>query len=353
MVNEEKKNNILSELYHSLKSPVSYSSPYKLYKAARVRLPNLRLKDVKEWLMKDLTYTLHHPIRTHYNTRRVLVHEIDEQWQADLCDMQKLSKQNRGYKHLLVCIDILSKFAWVRPLKSKSGQDILNALSDIFSKGRKPKILQTDRGTEFLNAKVQKLLKDERVKFFTSFSERKASVVERFNRTLKGLMFKYFTKHETRTYYDVLQELVDRYNNGYHRSIKTTPSKVNQNNELKIWMTLYSKKKKRKISTKLYNVGDHVRITLERGTFHKSYLEGWSEEIFIIPHRLPGNPVVYKVKDQANEPQTGFFINKNYREFTSLTRIRLRRSSRSNDNRTAVGNISSSGKDTLKSSTAL
>ncbi|XP_066926306.1 SCAN domain-containing protein 3-like [Clytia hemisphaerica] len=186
MVNEEKKNNILSELYHSLKSPVSYSSPYKLYKAVRVRLPNLRLKDVKEWLMKDLTYTLHHPIRTHYNTRRVLVHEIDEQWQADLCDMQKLSKQNRGYKHLLVCIDILSKFAWVRPLKSKSGQDILNALSDIFSKGRKPKILQTDRGTEFLNAKVQKLLKDEGVKFFTSFSERKASVVERFNRTLKG-----------------------------------------------------------------------------------------------------------------------------------------------------------------------
>ena len=75
-------------------------------------------------------------------------------------------------------------------------------------------ILQTDRGGEFLNQQVQSLLKRNDIKLFTSFSERKASVVERLNRTFKGLMLKYFSRYETRKYVDVLQELVSRYNNG-------------------------------------------------------------------------------------------------------------------------------------------
>ena len=114
-----------------------------------------------------------------------------------------------------------------------------------------------------------------------SFSERKASVVERLNRTLKGLMFKFFTKNETRKYVDVLQDIVNRYNNGFHRSIKTTPASVTKENELNICLTLYSKTKKLKNKrNNQLNVDDLVRITHERGTFHKSYLEGWSEEIF-------------------------------------------------------------------------
>ena len=87
-------NKVLSELYHSLKSDVSYSSPIRLYKKAKKVLPTLTLKNVKEWLSKDLTYTLHHPIRRNYATRRVIAHQIDGNWQADLADLQNLSKFN-------------------------------------------------------------------------------------------------------------------------------------------------------------------------------------------------------------------------------------------------------------------
>ena len=298
---------VLSELYHSLKSDVSFSSPLKLYRAAKLRIPDLKLKVVKNWLSKDLTYTLHHPIRRSYTTRRVLVHYIDEKWQADLADLQNLSKFNKGYRYLLVCIDILSKFAWIRPLKKKTGKEVEAAFRDIFSKGRKPKMMQTDRGKEFLDGRVQKMFKEQDIKFYTTFSERKASVVERFNRTIKGLMYKYFSRYETRKYVDVLQELVFRYNNGYHRSIKMKPSDVNKENELQAWMNLYSGKSKRVTKKVNLKAGDHVRITLERGTFHKGYLEGWSEEIFIISHKLSGDPVVFKVKDQAGESVDGIF----------------------------------------------
>ena len=114
-MNEEIEN-VISDLYHSLNSHASFSSPLKLYQAAKLKIPGLKLKDVKNWLSKDLTYTLHHPIRRNYTTRRVLVHRIDEQWQADLVDLQKLARFNKGYKYLLVCIDILSKYAWVQHL---------------------------------------------------------------------------------------------------------------------------------------------------------------------------------------------------------------------------------------------
>ena len=88
-------------------------------KEAKKVIPTITLRVVKEWLSKDLTYTLHHPIRRHYSTRRVVVHQIDESWQADLADLQNLSKFNKGYRYLLVCMDILFKFAWIRPLKKK------------------------------------------------------------------------------------------------------------------------------------------------------------------------------------------------------------------------------------------
>ena len=307
MTADEKINKVLSELYHSLKSPVSFSSPNRLFKVARKRIPTLTLKDVKNWLSKDITYTLHHPIQRNYSTRRVVVHQIDELWQADLADLQKLSQFNKGYKYLLVCIDIFSKYAWIRPLKTKTGLEIEAAFRDIFSEGRIPLMLQSDRGTEFLNNRVQKLFQEKDVKFFTSYSERKASVVERLNRTFKGLMFKYFSKYETRKYIDVLQDLVWRYNNGYHRSIKIKPVHVTKENELKVWTNLYGEKVQKKKKKSTLQVGNFVRITLERGTFHKSYLEGWSEEIFIISHKLPGDPVVYKVKDQADEQVDGIF----------------------------------------------
>ena len=97
-------------------------------------------KKVEEFLAKQRVYTLHKPIRHRFKTRRVLVSNIDDQWQADLVDMQKLSKYNKNYNYILTVIDIFSKFAWAIPIKKKTGEEILKAFNIIFKYRRPMKI---------------------------------------------------------------------------------------------------------------------------------------------------------------------------------------------------------------------
>ena len=111
---------------------------------------------------------------------------------------------------------------------------------------RKPKHLQTDKGTEFLNKDVQNFLKNNDVNIFTTNTEMKASIVERFNRTLKSRMYKYFTAENSHRYVDVLQDLVRGYNNSKHRSIGMKPTDVQKRHEHVLRMKLYPKKKVQK-----------------------------------------------------------------------------------------------------------
>ena len=134
-------------------------------------------------------------------------------------DISSLARFNKGYKFLLTCIDVFSKFAWVVPLKNKTGESLVKGFQSILDLGRSPEKLQTDEGTEFLNRNFQSLLKENSIHFFTTNSELKASMVERFNRTLKTHMWKYFTTKNNRVYTDILQDIVHGYNNSYHRSI--------------------------------------------------------------------------------------------------------------------------------------
>ena len=161
-------------------------------------------KQVEDWLSQQDVYTLHNPARRRYKRSRVIVPDIDAQFQADLVDVQNLSRYNKGYKYLLTGIDISSKYAWVVPLRTKQGQELFKAFQTILSSGRKPSKLQTDQGTGFLYRVFQKFLRDDNIRFFTVNSGLKASVVERFNRTFKNKMYKYFTAENTLTYIDVL-----------------------------------------------------------------------------------------------------------------------------------------------------
>ena len=88
---------------------------------------------------------------------------MDHQWVADLVDMQKLSKYNRGTKYLLTVVDALSKYAWVEPIRDKSGPKMKQAWEEILKRAapRHPQRLPTDQGKEFYNTSVQKLLREE------------------------------------------------------------------------------------------------------------------------------------------------------------------------------------------------
>ncbi|CAL1264761.1 unnamed protein product [Larinioides sclopetarius] len=225
----------MNRAYEDPSHVASFGGVESLYRAAQGQISK---KEIQKWLQGVNSYTLHKGIRKKFPTNRVIVYAIDQQWQADLVDLVSLLKFNKGYRYILKCIDILSKYAWVVPLKRKRGEDITNAFKVIF-KDRRPRYLQTDQGTEFKNEKFQHFLKENKIKFFTTFNATKASVVERFNRTLKTKMYKYFTFKNTHNYIDVLDQLVHSYNHTYHSSIKRAPVEVNSENEQDVCSTLY------------------------------------------------------------------------------------------------------------------
>ena len=116
----------------------------------------------------------------------------------------------------------------------------MNGFKKIFSYNRIPKRIQTDKGNEFLNKNLVNYLKTfkNNIKLYTLNSEMKASVVERFNRTLKEKMWRYFTFKQTYRYLDIIHDLIKSYNNTHHRTIKTTPTNVNKENEKEIWSNI-------------------------------------------------------------------------------------------------------------------
>ena len=132
--------------------------------------------------------------------------------------------------------------ARVVPLKDKTGKTLKDAFHVIFKSGRRPIPLQTDKGTEFTNRVFQKFLKEHDVHFFTTYNEEtKPSIVERFNRTLKTKMWKYFTHRETLTYVDVLPDIVESYNHAVHRTIGIPPAEVTWANQTMVSKRLYGR----------------------------------------------------------------------------------------------------------------
>ena len=202
-----------------------------------------------------------------------------QQWQADLVDMSKVKGVNDGMAFLLTMIDVFSKVAWCVPMKNKSAASLVAALQSTFVNVC-PQTLQTDQGTEFRNKSVQALLRRYDIHYFYTHNvETKAAVVERFNRTLKTRMWRYFTKHQTWRYIDILPDLMHSYNNAPHRMIGMAPSQVNVKNQEQVWQRLYGHDGK---GVPKLHVSDRVRISRYKRTFEKGYETIWSEELFTI-----------------------------------------------------------------------
>lgn len=306
---------VLEDVYTN--SPASYSSVNSLYKEAKRRDPNVTLKKVKQWLASKDTYTLHKPARRKFSRNRIRVSFIDEQWEVDLADLTSLHDQNDGYKWLLVCIDVLSKYAWVQPVKGKTGPQVATAIVQILDRAapRKPLRIRSDKGGEFVNKQFKELLKDRYIDFITSQNEdTKCAIVERLNRTLKTRLWRYFTDKGTYKWIDVIQRLTDYYNNSRHRSIGCKPVEVTPENQLTIWRRLYPEQSGQEpmgnIRSKVLDgpaVGDHVRISKFKHVFEKGYLPNWTEEVFIVSKCLQRPRESYELKDLQNEPIIGTF----------------------------------------------
>ena len=256
----------------------------------------------------ELSDELHKPIRHKFPKRMVFSKTIDDIWAADLVEMIPFAKYNKGYKYLLMIIDVFSKYAWIFPLKTKTSAEVTAAFKKVFkSSNRIPAKLWTDDGKEFKNKTLQVLLDKNKIKIYSTENETKSSVAERFNRTIKRKMWKYFTANNTHKYINILPDLVKKYNNTYHRSIKTTPAKASdENNFNDVFTSLYGNMRQLSKTPK-FKVNDRVRIIKKKRTFEKSFTPSWSEELFIITKVKDTKPTTYEIEDLNEKPIQGSF----------------------------------------------
>ena len=263
---------------------------------------------VKNIWSDDLAMELHKPVKRKFQRRKVIANGIDDIWSADLVDMQWSSRENKGVKYLLNVIDVFSKFAWSVPIKDKTGRSITDAFQLIVKTSRrKPNKLWVDQGTEFYNRVFKSWLEENDIEMYSVFNEGKAVVIERFNRTLKEWMWKYFSANNTRKYIDILSSLLQLYNTRKHSSIRMTPKEASMTkNEDTVYHNLYGDRPVSFVKAK-YKIGDKVRISKKKGTFEKGYTPRWTEELFEIYMVQNTSPVTYKIKDLNGDEIDGSF----------------------------------------------
>ena len=208
-------------------------------------------------------------------------------------------------------IGIFSRYAFTIAVKSKSSKDILNGFVKLMRQfhekfGKYPKRVQADEGKEFSNINFNEYLKHKNINFFSTKFTKKAAIVERFNRTLKNIMWKFMDEKGDKNWHDFLTEFTFNYNHSVHSTIKMRPIDVNEKNYDEVFQTLYGKwTVKEALIPPKFKVRDKVRVSRYKSTFEKGYEMTFHNEIYTIYKIFPGSPTVYKLIDE-NDGDTIF-----------------------------------------------
>ena len=184
--------------------------------------------------------------------------------------MRPYARFNKGHNYILTVIDVLTKYAWAVPLKTKGGAEVARAIATILlADGRRPTNLHTDRGKEFYNVEMTRLTKKHGINHYSTYSVMKASVVERFNRTLKNAMWKMFLLNGNYKWIDALSRLIAEYNARKHRTIGMRPVDVTPAKARQLLSTVYSNIKI--AAPARFKTNDPVRISKYKTIFDKGY----------------------------------------------------------------------------------
>jgi hypothetical protein len=291
----------METVYYDPKNPGSFGGIKSLRRYSKTNNDTAR-----NWLASQDAFTLHKPVRRIFPRRRTFAKGIGDLYQADLCDLGNIARYNNGYRYFLSVIDVFSKRGYAVPIKTKGADNLVTAFEEIFSQFI-PNYVQTDRGQEFLNIKVQNLFRHHNIKHYWSRNDDiKAAVVERFNRTIKTKLYRYFTYHHTNRWIDIIADIIEGYNASVHRSIKMAPNDVNLGNSDVVARQLYPIKTK---TNWKFSLGDRVRISRLKNVFEKGYIQNWSHELFQIAIRYSSNPATYGLNDLDGEEIEGRFYD--------------------------------------------
>lgn len=247
--------------------------------------------------------------RINFPRRRTVMKGMNDTWQMDLICMENYARANKNYKYILALIDIFSKFAYVFPLKTKSGKEVAKALDEQLKRTKnRPKKIHCDQGREFFNKDVAEILKKYGIQLFHTYSSMKAYICERFIRTFKRILHLNIKIRGSLKYIDLLPQLIDHYNYKMkHRTIGMCPGEVTKKDELRLLRDVYSYETLCKNGPRKLNLGDVVRISKQRTTFHKGYNLNWTTELFTVSDIHNTCPITYSIIDENNKPILGKF----------------------------------------------
>ena len=189
--------------------------------------------------------------------------------------MQLISKFNKKIRFLLCVIDIFTKCAWIIPLKDERGITINNDFQKVLDESkRKPNIIWIDKGSKSYNRTMKSEIEESEIEMYLTHDEGKSFVAGRFIKTSKNEIHKYMTSISKNMYIDKLN-IVNKYNNIYHTTIKKNPSALNE-----AYILTLNKENNKEGSN--FKVGDIVRISKYKNIFAKGFVPNWSEEVFVI-----------------------------------------------------------------------
>ena len=290
--------------------------------------------------MRQASIELHKPARRNYDTRPVVVQDINTIWGADLIHMEDWVEDTKqrdipdGYRYALTVVDIWSRYAWVEPLSTKTGAEVMAALKKIMRRDkRKPKKLWIDQGSEFTNKNTQAWLEREGIESYHTFGKSKSAVVERFNRTLKTNLFREMDATNSHDWGAILEKTVDDYNKAGHRGLtikltveqaKLYPELSNNGQSYTVKLSPEQAEKYPELTAQIHHdriqandapqikkfkVGDRVRVSRLKGRHEKGYDQNWTREIFTVSEVHETKPITYSVVDRDGEAVHGTLYN--------------------------------------------
>ena len=314
MLTKEQRN-YLASIYFDPANPAAFSGLEKTWKLIKAE-GKVTKKQLYQWLHEQDTYTAYFPLKRKFKRPRTISPRVNSIWGSDVAYMLPFAEHNDGYSYFVVFIDIFSRYAYAEPMKTLRGREMVDVMKTVFEKDR-PRSLYTDSGSEYTNKLVQNYLQQQNIKHYTSKNETKVAMSERLIKQLKRKLLQYMNEKNTYKWTNILADMVQAYNNSYHRIIKMTPAQAQTADQYTVWANqFYSKPKptreptrpKQKKDAHKFSVGDRVKLSVLKKPFDREYDEKYTTETFTITNRRQqGDIDTYSVKDEQNEAITGWF----------------------------------------------
>ena len=282
-------------LYHSPEKRENVKNSKSVKKVIQKPISSISTKPSLSFT--DETKNLFRQTRYRFKRRKIRCFYPYEVLFADSIVYRTYWRQNSGFKYIVIVIDCFTKMAYAEAVKKLDEFSVTLALENIFKKlPDLPRYFCTDRGTEFMNAKVQNLMLRKGIIHYQMRGRHKAAIAERYIRTLKSNLEKYFWQNKTNRWLDVYQSYIRKYNSSYHRSIRMRPDQVNWENRQTVFRSLFPKtigKRHPRIKT-----GTKVRLVKFKHVLEKGYTRRWSLQLFkVISSESRGGVDFYKIAD--------------------------------------------------------